>query len=139
MKIVFKQQPLSFHKDAYPAAMASLAAHEQGKFWEYHDVLFANAKRLDRASLDQYAKDVGLNMKKFSKAMDTNKFDAQIKRDQAHGAKVGARGTPTSFVNGYVVKGAAGFSRFKTLIDQELAKAPAASTKKGSKKKRKKR
>ena len=89
LKIVFKQQPLPFHKRARPAAMASLAAHKQGKFWEYHDVLFENMKKLEDADLEKYAKDVGLNLKKFKKYMAANAGEEQIKRDQALAAKVG--------------------------------------------------
>jgi protein-disulfide isomerase len=121
--VVFKQQPLSFHKFAQEAAEASLAAHEQGKFWEYHDLLFANQKALDRASLEKYAEQLGLDMAKFKAALDSHKFAEQVKRDQAIAAKVGATGTPTSFVNGNKVRGASPFAAFKSVIDRELAKA----------------
>ena len=60
MRIVFKHYPLDFHKDAMPAAMASIAALEQGKFWEYHDKLFGNQSALQPANLKQYAADLGL-------------------------------------------------------------------------------
>ena len=121
VKVVFKQQPLSFHKNARLAAAASLAAHEQGKFWEYHDMLFQNRKALTRPDLEGYAKSLGLNMKKFAAALDSNKFEEQIKRDQREASKVGANGTPTSFVNGWKVRGAAPVSKFKSFIDKELA------------------
>ena len=130
LKIVFKQQPLPFHKQARPAAMASLAAHKQGKFWEYHDVLFQNMKALQPENLEKYAKDLGLNMKKFKKFMADGAGEEQIKRDQALAAKVGARGTPTSFVNGYMVRGAQPVAAFKKIIDRELAKAKSGKGKK---------
>ena len=123
MRIVFKQQPLSFHKFAQEAAEASLAANEQGKFWEYHDLLFANQKALARADLERYAQQIGLDMAKFKEALDTHKFAEKIKQDQAIAAKVGASGTPTSFVNGYKVRGASPYPAFKAIIDRELAKA----------------
>ena len=126
------QQPLPFHKDARPAAAASLAAHKQGKFWEYHDVLFENMKKLKREDLEKYAKDLGLNMKKFNKVMDDPKTEEQIKRNQAVAAKVGARGTPTSFINGYMVRGAQPYPAFKSIIDRELAKAKGGGAKKGA-------
>ena len=122
VKIVFMQQPLSFHKNARGAAAASLAANEQGKFWEYHDLLFANRKALTRPDLERYAQDLGLNMKKFKAALDSGKFEEQIKRNQREASKVGATGTPTSFVNGWKVRGASPFPKFKTVIDRELAK-----------------
>ena len=130
LKIVFKQQPLPFHKDARPAAKASLAAHKQGKFWEYHDVLFENMKKLKQDDLEGYAKGLKLNMKKFKKDMADASLEEQIKRDQALAAKIGARGTPTSFVNGYMVRGAQPVAAFKKIIDRELAKAKGAKGKK---------
>jgi protein-disulfide isomerase len=130
LKVVFKQQPLPFHKDARPAAKASLAAHKQGKFWEYHDVLFENMKALKTNNLEDYAKGLKLNMKKFKKSMADPALEEQIKRDQALAAKIGARGTPTSFVNGYMVRGAQPVAAFKKIIDRELAKAKAPKAKK---------
>ncbi len=110
--------------------MASLAANAQGKFWEYHDVLFQNFKALQPENLEKYAKDVGLNMKKFKKFMASNTGEEHIKRDQALATKVGARGTPTSFVNGYMVRGAQPVAAFKKIIDREIAKAKAGKGKK---------
>jgi protein-disulfide isomerase len=130
LKVVFKQQPLPFHKDARPAAKASLAAHKQGKFWEYHDVLFENMKALKTNNLEDYAKGLKLNMKKFKKDMADASLEEQVKRDQALAAKIGARGTPISFVNGYMVRGAQPVAAFKKIIDRELAKAKAPKAKK---------
>ena len=122
VKVVFMQQPLSFHSKARPAALASLAAHQQGKFWEMHDMLFENNKALDPPDFERYAKDLGLNMKKFKKAMTDPKLDAQVTRNQAVAKKVGATGTPSSYVNGYKIRGARPFPAFKEIIDRELAK-----------------
>ena len=103
-----------------------MAAHAQGKFWEYHDVLFANSlrppRRLQPKNLKAYARDIGLDMKKFKKFTDGNRGEKHIKRDQALAAKIGARGTPTSFVNGYMIRGAQPISAFKEVIDRELAR-----------------
>ena len=101
--------------------MAALAAHEQGKFWEMHDKLFLDTKKLKRENLDKYAQEIGLNTAKFKAFMDGNKGEAQIKADQAQAASLGARGTPAFFVNGRQLKGAQPFERFKTIIDEELA------------------
>jgi protein-disulfide isomerase len=123
VKVVFRHQPLSFHPNAKPAAEASMAAHEQGKFWEYHDKLFENIKQLDRASLERYAQELGLNMAKFKQAMDSGKYRAKVEADAAAGSAVGANGTPTFFVNGRQLVGAQPFPAFKAIIDEELAKA----------------
>ncbi|XXF75278.1 thioredoxin domain-containing protein [Myxococcaceae bacterium GXIMD 01537] len=122
VRIAFKHQPLSFHPNARIAAAASMAAHEQGKFWEMHDKLFANQNALDRASLDRYAQELGLNVAKFKAALDGNKFEAYISTDAAEGTRVGANGTPTFFINGRTFVGAQPFDSFKRVIDEELKK-----------------
>lgn len=122
VRIVFKHNPLSFHQDAPLASEAAMAANEQGKFWEYHDLMFANQKAIKRENLEQYAQQLGLNMDKFKAALDSGKFKAQIQEDQALAAKVGARGTPTMFVNGRKVVGAQPASAFEAIIDEELKK-----------------
>jgi protein-disulfide isomerase len=123
IRVAFKNQPLPFHSNAKPAAAAALAAHEQGKFWEYHDKLFANQKALDRASLEKYAEELKLDMGKFKKALDDGKFNAQIEADSAEGTRVGANGTPTFFINGRTLVGAQPPDAFKRVIDEELKKA----------------
>jgi protein-disulfide isomerase len=122
VRVVWKNFPLSFHQNAKPAANAALAAGEQGKFWEMHDKLFANQQNLDRASLDKYAGELGLNMGKFKAAMDANKFDAQIEAEMKEGAAVDVSGTPATFVNGRKIGGAYPYETFKKVVDQELAK-----------------
>jgi protein-disulfide isomerase len=120
VRIAFKQMPLPFHDKAPLAAEASLAAHEQGKFWEYHDKLFANQQALDRPSLEKYAQEIGLNVAKFKAALDSGKFKKQVEDDSKLGASVGATGTPTFFVNGKILVGAQPFDKFKEMIDPEL-------------------
>jgi protein-disulfide isomerase len=123
VRVVFRHQPLSFHPNAKIAAEASMAAHEQGKFWEFHDKLFANQRALDRASLEKYAQELGLNVGKFKEALDSGKFRAKVEADAAAGAAVGANGTPTFFINGREFVGAQPFESFKAAIDTEIAKA----------------
>ncbi len=132
VRVVFRNQPLPFHASAKPAAEAAMAAHEQGKFWEMHDKLFTNQKALDRASLEKYAQEIGLNVAKFKAALDSGKFKAKIEADMAAGSAVGANGTPTFFINGREFVGAQPFDAFKKVIDEEIAKADkllAAGTK----------
>lgn len=122
VRVAFKHLPLeTMHPQAKGAAEASLAAHEQGKFWEYHDRLFANQRALDRPSLEKYAEELGLDMKRFRQALDTGKFSAAVSADSAEAFKVGADGTPTFYVNGRQVVGA-DFNQLKTIIDDELTK-----------------
>jgi protein-disulfide isomerase len=120
VRLAFKQLPLPFHDKAQGAAEASLAAHEQGKFWEYHDKLFANQQALDRPSLEKYAQEIGLNVGKFKAALDSGKFKKQVEDEAKFGNSIGATGTPTFYVNGKVLVGAQPFEKFKEMIDQEL-------------------
>ena len=125
VRVIFKHAPLPFHADAPLASEAALAAGAQGKFWEYHDVLFANQKDLKRESLDKFAGQVGLNMGKFKADLDSNKFKAQVERDKALATSIGAGGTPNFYVNGRNLVGAQPFEAFKKIIDEELVKAKA--------------
>src|SRR5207253_1863431 len=96
--------PLPFHPNAKPAAMAAMAAREQGsdKFWQYHEKLFKNQTALDDAHYIQYAGEVGLNVERFKQDLVQNKgkYEGQIQGDQAEAAKYGANGTPAFFING---------------------------------------
>jgi len=130
VRVVWKNFPLSFHNNAKPAAEAAMAANEQGKFWEMHDTLFKNQQNLDAASLEKYAKEIGLDMGKFKSAVDSHKFAAQIDADTKQGSSVGVQGTPASFLNGHFINGAQPFDAFKKIADEELAKGAAGKGKK---------
>jgi protein-disulfide isomerase len=128
IRFAFKHNPLPFHAKAMPAAIAAEEGRAQGgaaKFWEMHDRLFDSAPALDRAALEQTAQSAGLDMGAFRKALDEQRHEARIKRDQALAASVGANGTPTFFVNGRKIAGAVPFEAFKVVVDEELAKAEA--------------
>lgn len=120
VRFVFRQFPLSFHKNAHLASQASLAAGAEGKFWEYHDVLFQNQKQLDRASLEKYATDLGLDTAAFKKALDDGTFKQAVDDDIAIGEKVAVRGTPTMFINGARVQNPSDFAGVSALIDTAL-------------------
>jgi protein-disulfide isomerase len=94
------------HAHARLAAKAALAAGEQGKYWEYHDVLFAHQSALDRASLERYAADVGLDTRRFSRDLDDARLDARLDADVADADALGIKGTPTLFVNRRRIVGA---------------------------------
>ena len=120
VKLVFRHFPLDFHKNAEKAAEASMCANEQGKFWEYHDVLFKNQQTLEVPQLKDHAKDVGLDTASFSACLDSGKYKKAIDEDMAAGQRVGVTGTPAFFVNGVMINGAQPFDEFKKVIDQEL-------------------
>jgi len=106
VRVVFKNMPLPFHDRAWLAAKAALAAGEQGKYWEYHDALFAHQNALDRASLERYAADMGLDARRFARDLDDARLEARLEADVADADALGVKGTPTLFVNGRRVVGA---------------------------------
>jgi protein-disulfide isomerase len=124
--LVFRQFPLSFHEHAHLAAEASLAAAEQGKFWEFHDKVFANQGAIARENLEAYAKDVGLDVVRFKAALDEGKFKAAVDSDLDLGKSVNVEGTPTLFLNGKVVQNVADAPALVAAIDTEL-KQPATA------------
>jgi protein-disulfide isomerase len=117
---VYRHFPLSTHPNAKPAAEASQCAAEQGKFWEYHDKLFANPSRLADGDLKHSAAELGLDTAAFNKCVDTHKYAAQVESDFRAGEDAGVNGTPAFFVNGRMISGAQPFDAFKRLIDEEL-------------------
>ena len=124
VRVVFKHNPLPFHKQAPAAHKASFAAAKQGKFVEMHDKLFANFKTFRNANMDElvtgYAKELGLNMAQFQKDYTSAAAADQVKRDMAMGAKVGVRGTPHFFVNGKRVSGAQPLTAFESAVEDAL-------------------
>lgn len=126
VRVVYKHYPLSsIHPNAQKAAEAAECAGAQkaDQFWAMHDKLFANNTALSVASMKTWAKELGLNESKFASCMDNSEKANDVKADQTYGDTIGVSGTPTSFVNGYIVSGAQDYSFVKNLIDQELAKS----------------
>jgi protein-disulfide isomerase len=120
---VWKHHPLDIHKDAPLAHLASMAAHEQGKFWEFHDKLFsAQPPKLLRPFLLQYARELGLDMKRFEQALDTARGKSVIDADIAEANTLGATATPAFFINGRYLSGAKPFEEFAKLINAELVR-----------------
>lgn len=112
-------------KFSVQAAQAVECAGEQGKFWEYHDRLFANQGGLAfaDAKLKQYARDLGLKAQAFSQCLDSAKYKEKVEGETAVAAFLGARGTPTFFVNGRLLVGAQPFEVFQSVIEEELRKS----------------
>lgn len=120
VKLVFKNMPLSMHKMAEPAARAALAAQEQGKFWEFHDRLFAEQKITEK-TFTAIATDLNLDLPRFEKDMNSATTQAKLKKDLADAQKAGVTGTPSIFVNGRILQ-ERNPNSFQTLIDEELKK-----------------
>jgi len=105
---------------ARPAALASLAANEQGKFWEYHDKLYAEASIVP-ASIDKIAAELGLEQEQFKQAMNSSRMQQIVNNDVAEAGSLGVTGTPTIFINGRKLKQRS-LQGFQAMIDEELRK-----------------
>lgn len=104
VKVVFKQFPLRSHAFAIKAAQATIAAHQQGKFWEFHDLLFKQYKQINDKKIEEVRIQLGLNAEKFKKEMNAPQTMAKIRADAANGSSAGVRGTPTVFINGKLLR-----------------------------------
>jgi len=122
VQLVFRHNPLPIHKEARLAAAAGVAAQQQGRFWELHDRMFTNQRQLDRASLELMAEAAGLDMGRFRAALDSPATEMAVAADQEQAARLGARGTPTFFVNGRRISGAQPVETFARVIDDELSR-----------------
>jgi protein-disulfide isomerase len=122
VRLIFRHYPLTnIHKNAQKAAEASLCAAEQSKFWEMHDSMFANQKKLSLEGLKELAGTVGLELEEFSTCLQSNKYTAAVQRDLRDGMKIGVTGTPHFFVNGRPMSGAVSFEKISATIEEELA------------------
>jgi protein-disulfide isomerase len=118
---VYRHYPLPTHANARPAAEAAACANSQGKFWPYHDRLFANAAALGDADLKGHAAAIGLDAAAFNACFDGHQKKSEVDRDIREAEEVGVTGTPAFFINGRSLEGAQPFEAFKQLIDEELA------------------
>ena len=125
VRLVFRQFPRPEHPHAKLAAEASLAAHAQGKFWEYHDVLFGNPHELSRPALDRYAAEIGLDMTAFRRALDEHLFLPDVDADIELGRKVFAAPLPALYANGKRVSAAYGPTELAALVAEATAEAEA--------------
>ncbi len=125
VKFVFKHYPLErIHPVARSAAKASMAAGEQGKFWEYHDTLMAKQSEWGKGDSNKryssYAKQLGIDPEKFKKDLETSEYEKKINSDLALGKKLGVQSTPTFFVNGVMLRGARDTRYLSKVIDHLL-------------------
>lgn len=122
-RLVIKNYPYKYRDYSHLAAEASLAAGDQGKYWEMHDMLLKNSPRLERESLIRYAKELGLDMKAFTSSIDGKKHAAEIEKDKKLAFDMDLYSTPTYFINGRKVVGNREYEYLKKIIDEELKNA----------------
>lgn len=122
VKLVFKHFPLSNHQFAVKAAIASMVAHEDAKFWPFHDQLFKNYNRLDDKKIEEIAQELGFDQKVFDEKIKNTVLLDQVKNDYRQGVDAGVRGTPTLYINGQVVRDRS-LNGIQAMIDDALEKA----------------
>jgi protein-disulfide isomerase len=123
VRLVIKNYPYRYRDHARIAAEASLAARDQGKYWEMHDLLIKRSPKLDRRSLIGYAQELGLDVERFTASIDAEKHRAEIDRDLTLARDLDLYNTPTFYINGRQVIGERPFEYFRKIIDDELRAA----------------
>jgi protein-disulfide isomerase len=121
VKLAFRDFPIvNIHPHAQKAAEAAHCAAEQGKFWEFHDLLFEKQDAIPTANFVDHAKALGLEVTTFQACVDARKHQEKVERNYAAGVKAGVSGTPAFFINGRLLSGAQPLEAFKAVIDEEL-------------------
>jgi protein-disulfide isomerase len=121
LRVVWKDFPLTqIHPEAFKAAEAAHCAGDQGKFWEYHDRLFANQQALRPPDLQRYAADTGLDVKRFAECLAMSTHAERVRNGVALGTKLGVDSTPTLFINGRALAGAYPLETLKEIVEEEL-------------------
>ncbi len=124
VKIVFRDYPLdNIHPFARPAAEAAQCAGAQGKYWEYHDALYARQTELGKLDFTALAGELKLDTKAFGACVSANTFTDEVQKDQDAGVALGVDGTPATFINGTLIGGAYPYETYKKVIEKALAAA----------------
>ena len=123
VRLVIKNYPYKYRDFSHIAAEASLAAGDQGKYWEMHDLLIKNSPKLDRNNLIKYAKEIGIDVKAFTESLDKMKHAARIEKDKKLALDLDLYNTPTFFINGRMVIGDRPYEYLKKIVDEELKNA----------------
>ncbi|HEX6084005.1 MAG TPA: thioredoxin domain-containing protein [Thermoanaerobaculia bacterium] len=126
VRIVFRDYPLPMHRTAKRAAEAAHCANEQQKFWEMHDKLFSKTGPISDSDVFKYAGQIGLDHDRFNSCMSEGKYAEAWKPAMDEGSAVGVQSTPTFFINGRLIVGAASLDAFSRVIDEELAHVKTA-------------
>jgi protein-disulfide isomerase len=121
IRLVLKNYPYRYRDYSHLAAEALLAAGDQGKYWEMHDIMIKNSPTLDRDSLIRYAGEVGLDIKRFTSDLDSMKHKKLIEQDENLAVSMDLYNTPTFFINGRKVIGNRPYEYLKKIIEEELA------------------
>jgi protein-disulfide isomerase len=124
VRLVFKQFPLDNHSQSYLAAQSAVAAHAQGKFWEMHDKLYANYRLISPQAILTWAKEIGLDMKRFVEDVDSGKYKQAVESEVKQGEVAGVQGTPSFFFNGRRYSGAFQADAVAQLLQSEFKITP---------------
>ncbi len=116
---------VSMHPKAEMAARAAIAAQQQGKFWEMHDMIFSAPAKMNLTDFEQYAEELDLNMDQFRADMNDPEVAERIRRESALASKMGAGGTPAFLINGKLSVGWGSWNSFRRRVEMELAAANA--------------
>lgn len=132
VRLVMRNLPRPFHRDARLAAQAAACAGDQQAYWAYHDMLFQNQDLLNGVALKEYARRLNLDVPRFATCLDSGRFAATVDADAEQATRLGVHGTPTFFVNGRYLTGAQNYADFTAVINAELARCatppPSAAT-----------
>jgi protein-disulfide isomerase len=124
VRVVHKDLPLdAIHPQARQAAEAARCAGDQGRFWDYHDKLYASSPKLGVEEVKAVAKEVGLDVGRFDQCLTSGKLRAAVQKDYAEAARLGLSGTPAFFINGREISGAQPIEAFAAIIDEELGQS----------------
>ncbi len=121
VRLVYRDFPLPMHANAQPAAEAAACAFEQGKYWEYQDLIFNNGGTLGDQTYQEFAQQLGLDTETFKTCYESGRYRTEIEADRDWASELGISSTPTFFVNGIALVGAQPFETFQQVIDMELA------------------
>jgi protein-disulfide isomerase len=128
LTVAFKNFPLSIHKQSRKAHLAALAAGEQGKFWEMHDLIYGHPQHLSPEDFDRYAAELGLDKERFQNSLSDPRASETIEKDIAEGIALGVNATPTFVVNGHKLVGRQSYAKLKRVVGAELQGVPWQTT-----------
>jgi protein-disulfide isomerase len=121
IRFLYRDFPLPIHPEAKPAAIAANCAGEQGRYWDYFQLLYAHTD-LGSAVYQNYAQQIGLNLSSFNSCLKSGRFNKEIALDIQDGQRMGVSGTPAFFINGRLISGLQPYEAFQQAIDEELSK-----------------
>ncbi len=125
VKLIYRDFPLSFHRNAKKAAIAAECVREEfgdRAYFQYHNVLYENQKDFSVDNFKKWAQDLGIKATRFNACLDNDKYAAEVEKDMKEGQSYGVTGGPAFFINGIRLSGAQSFEEFKKVIDSELQK-----------------